>query len=359
MTLSESKAPFDPGAAAAPGSGLFGLEHSLAQARVHVLPVPFDATTSYRKGAAAGPAAVARASHQVELYDAVYGRPYEAGIALVPADARIAGWNSEASELAQPIIHRGGRIEGEAALARGLARVNELGAQLNASVLASTAAVLDAGKLPIVLGGDHAVPFGAFQAAAERHPGFGILHFDAHCDLRRAYEGFEWSHASIFDNALRRLDGLEALLQVGIRDFSEEERERAQACEGRVHVLYDHELARRRLRGRDLRKLVRRAIAEHLPDEVWISFDVDALDPTLCPNTGTPVPGGLGWHEALMWLEELARSGKRVLGADLTEVAPAPAVPGASAAGETDGWDAIVGARLLYKLIGTALRAQS
>lgn len=358
MPTAETKPPFDPGAAAAPGSGLYGLEHTLPEARVHVIPVPFDATTSYRKGAAGGPAAVARASHQVELYDPVFGRPYEAGIALVPADARIAGWNSEASELAQPIIRRGGRIEGEAALERGLARVNELGAQLNASVLASTAAVLDAGKLPIVLGGDHSVPFGAFQAVAERHPGFGILHLDAHSDLRRAYEGFEWSHASIFENALRRLDGLESLLQVGIRDFSEEERELAEASQGRVHVLYDHVLARRRLRGRDLRKLVRSAIAEHLPDEVWISFDVDALDPTLCPNTGTPVPGGLGWHEAMLWLEELARSGKRVLGADLNEVAPAPAVPGASAASETDSWDAIVGARLLYKLIGAALRTR-
>src|SRR5262249_52506961 len=98
----------------------------------------------------------------------------------------------------------------------------------------------------------------------------------------------------------------------------------------------------------NLRELVKKRL-EDLPAKVFVSFDVDGLDPTLCPNTGTPVPGGLTWSEAMLWLEELARSGREVVGLDLNEVNPG------DPAAEVDSWDAIVGARLLYRLIGVAL----
>jgi agmatinase len=175
------------------------------------------------------------------------------------------------------------------------------------------------------------------------------VHFDAHADLRAAYEGFTWSHASIFHNVVTRLPGVAKLVQVGIRDLCEEEHDRIAASSGRVSVLYDRDWARARYAHEDLRAIARARIAE-LPREIWISFDVDGLDPTLCPSTGTPVPGGLSWHDALLWLETIARSGKRVVGVDLNEVSPGPD-------GDPDGrsWDAIVGARLLYKLIGAAL----
>jgi agmatinase len=115
-------------------------------------------------------------------------------------------------------------------------------------------------------------------------------------------------------------------------------------------VLLDVDWASARLEGKDLRALVREQLSV-LPRDVWITFDVDGLDPALCPNTGTPVPGGLSWHESMLWLDELARSGRRVVGLDLVEVSPGPVLP------EADTWDAIVGARLLYRLIGCALRA--
>lgn len=342
---------FDPGAAAAPGSGIFGLPHSAAEAAVHVLPVPFDATTSYRKGAARGPAAVLRASRQIDLYDLAFGRFYERGIHLLPADARIAGLEEEGCRLAQPVIDAGGDLAAAPGLAEKLERVNAIGAELNAIVRAGTDAILAAGKLPAVLGGDHAISFGAFQAAAERCPGLGLLHFDAHADLREAYEGFAWSHASILHNALERLDGIACLVQVGIRDLSEEEHAYLRGSKGRASALFDREWAEAKLAGEDLRALVRQTIAR-LPREVWVTFDVDGLDPTLCPGTGTPVPGGLTWHEAMLWLEELARSKKRVVGLDLVEVAPGYEPEGG------DSWDAVVGARLLYKLIGAALASR-
>jgi agmatinase len=346
--------PFDPSGAARGDSGLFGLPHTPQQAAVHVLPAPFDATASYRKGAWKGPQAVLAASRQVDLYDLATGRPYEAGFCLLPdEDEAIGARNREASERADRVIAVGGAVEPGSDLAADLERVNALGAEVNALVHARTAAALEAGKLPALVGGDHSTPFGAIQAAAQRHPGLGLLHFDAHADLRVAYEGFTWSHASILHNVLERIDGVAQVVQVGVRDLCEEEHDAIRSSGGRVTTLFDRDWQRARLTpGHDLRALVRRHL-DLLPRRVWITFDVDGLDPVLCPQTGTPVPGGLSWADAELWLEELAASGREVVGLDLNEVNPGPAwEPGR---GDPDSWDAIVGARLLYRLIATAL----
>ena len=340
---------FDPGGAAHPESGLFGLDSGPEEARVHVLGVPFDATTSYRRGAARAPEAIRCASRQVDLFDLRTGRPYEAGIWMAPPCEEIAAWNEEATALAAPLIEGGG-LDHAPALADSAKRVDAIQERVNDWVHAHTRAALEAGKLAAVVGGDHSVPFGAIRAHAERYPGLGILHVDAHADLREAYEGFRWSHASIFHNVLRELDDVARLLQVGVRDVSEDELRAIEGAEGRVHAVFDHDWADVRLRGGDLRAIVEREV-QRLPDEVYVSFDIDGLDPALAPHTGTPVPGGLAWDEAMLWLEVLARSGRRIVGFDLTEVAPAPSgVPG-------EGWDEIVGARLLYRLIGFALES--
>jgi agmatinase len=342
---------FDPSAAALPGSGIFGLPHGASDAAVHVIGVPFDATASYRKGAWRAPAAILRASRQVDLFDLAHGRAYERGIWMAPVNERVLALNREASGLADRVIERGGAIEGDAELARDLARVNSIGGEVNLIVRAAAGAALDAGKLVAVVGGDHSAPFGAIQACAERFPGLGVLHFDAHADLRVAYEGFEWSHASIMDNVERRLGGVARIVQVAIRDLSEEEHERVASSGGRIATLFDRERANAAFDGRNPRHVARAYLAK-LPRDVYVSFDVDGLDPALCPSTGTPVPGGLGWNEALLWLDELAASGRRVVGLDLSEVNP-------GAAGEDgDSWDAIVGARLLYQMIGAALRTR-
>jgi len=327
-------ATFDPDGPAGVDSGVFGLPHTSIEAQVHVIGVPFDATTSYRKGAAHGPQSVFAASRQVDLFDLDFGSPFRAGIHMLPIDARIEELNAEATEC----IHA--HSSGD--------RVNAIGAELNEIVRAQTASSLDENKLVAVLGGDHSVPFGAIQACAQHHPGLGILHFDAHADLREAYDGHEWSHASILFNVMERIANVSTLVQCGIRDLSGAEHELILSSD-RIHTLFDRDWQRARSEGRSLRELVRRTLAP-LPEQVWVSFDIDGLDPALCPNTGTPVPGGFDWHATIVWLEELATSGRRVVGLDLTEVSPGPG-------GDPDGvgWDAIVGARLLYKLIGAAL----
>jgi agmatinase len=339
---------FDPNAAAAADAGLYGLGTPLPEAAAVVLGVPFDATASYRKGAAGGPRALLRASLQVDLYDLVHGRPYEAGIAMAPIDGRFDAWNAEAGALADRVIAVGGNVDGDPSLARALARVNALGLEVNRAVRAATEELLTRGALPVVVGGDHSTPFGAIEACAHRHPGLGVLHFDAHADLRVAYEGFQWSHASIMDNVTRRIPEVSRLVQVGIRDFCEQEFDAIGNSGGRIRTIFDRDWAAARFDGKPLRELVRAHLA-HLPEKVFVSFDIDALEPALCPNTGTPVPGGLTWREANLWLDELAASGRTVVGLDLNEVSPGPAP------GEEDAWDAIVGARLLYRMIATAL----
>lgn len=342
-----SQPSFDPNAAATAGSGLFGLPHTAAQAAVHCLPVPWEATTSYGGGTVEGPAAILRASWQVDLHDLEVDRPYQAGIVMLPEDPRLREWNQEARPLARQIIELGGAIGDTPALHAALERVNELSSRMNAWVQAETATILEQGRIPAVVGGDHSTPFGAIRAAADRHPDLGLLQVDAHMDLRQAYEGFTWSHASITRNVVDAIPGVTSVVQVGIRDFCEEEEDCAASHGGRVHVWYDQAMAARRFQGDTWAAMVAEIIAP-LPEAVWITFDIDGLDPKLCPGTGTPVPGGLEFHEAVHLIAAVARSGRRIVGFDLNEVAPS---------GETE-WDANVGARLLYKLCAWTLVSQ-
>lgn len=335
-------ASFDPDGAAAPGSGIFGLPHPEEQAAVVLVPVPFAATVSYGTGAENGPAAILQASRQVDLYDLQFGRVYEAGIHLRRAGDFLAALHARAREQAAAVIERGGAGRDDAAVRA----VDAAGQRVNAWVQEQVDSVLAARRIPGVLGGDHSVPFGAIAAAAGRFPGLGILHVDAHADLRVAYEGFQWSHASIMDNVLRQLPGVARIVQVGIRDFCEQELDSIHGSGGRVVTHFDREWHRRRFLGEPFDRLCREVV-EALPNEVWVSFDIDGLDPALCPNTGTPVPGGLQFAEAVHLLGTLAQSGRRIVGFDLVEVAPG------------DGeWDANVAARLLYAMCGAALRSR-
>jgi agmatinase len=336
---------FDPAAAAPPGSGIYGLPHDAESARVIVVPVPWAATTSYGGGAERGPDAVFEASKQVDLYDAETGRPYEAGIAMLPVPPNVRAWHEEARSLAADVIAGGGAAEGDPRAAR----VNALSHAVNDHVYAAVRQQLGRGKLVALLGGDHSAPFGAIRAIAEAHPGVGILHVDAHADLREAYEGFEHSHASIMHNVMKHVDGVARLVQVGIRDLAEAEHVAIRSSKGRIVTFFDHDLAARRFDGEPWRAQLARMV-EPLPDEVYVSFDIDGLDPTLCPHTGTPVPGGLSFQEACALVAAVARSGRRIVGVDLNEVVPGD---------EGDEWDGNVGARLLYKMIGWMLVSQS
>jgi len=337
----------DPNAAAT-GDGIFGLPFTAEQSRVVLVPVPFDVTTSYRPGTADGPRAILAASVQVDLHDGQTGEPWQGGIHMLEEPAHIRELNERTRPHAERVMAAEHGEDAGAGIAAARDEVNAAGATVNGWLQRQVETQIAAGKLVGTVGGDHATPFGAIAAHAQRYPGMGILHIDAHCDLRRAYNGFEWSHASIMENVVRKLPGVSRLVQVGVRDYCEEEVQCIRRAAGRVVTWFDAELAAERFEGMAFGAQVRRAVAA-LPDEVYVSFDIDGLDPALCPHTGTPVPGGLSFDQASYLVGAVARSGRRIVGFDLVEVAPGP---------EGDEWDGNVGARVLYKLVGWMLRSQ-
>ncbi len=337
---------FDRNKAGSTEAGIFGLPYSPEESAVVLMPVPFDATTSYRPGAANGPRAILEASRQVDLFDVETGNPWSAGIALLPEAEEIRSWNNAARGAAERAM---AARDDDQARAADVRRVNDLCARVNGHVHDEVSKWLDAGKIVGTIGGDHGCVYGAIATHAERYSTLGILHVDAHADLRHAYDGFEWSHASIMDNVYRRHRSVVRLVQVGVRDLCEEERECIAASAGRIKTHYDAELVRERFAGVPWADQVTRMI-EDLPEQVYVSFDIDGLDPALCPNTGTPVPGGLSFNQAVYMVAAVARSGRQIVGFDLAEVAPG--TPG-------DEWDGNVGSRILYKLIGWALRSRN
>jgi len=330
---------FDPNSAPDESAGVFGLPHTEKEAALVLLPVPWEATTSYGGGTSNGPAAILAASGQVDLFDGEVHKPYEPGIFMRAESKEVRAWNKTAKAAAQKVIKEGGRIDGNKELQKALNTANDLGGKLNDWVYREARDLMDAGKIVGLVGGDHSIPYGGFKAAGEKHGAFGLLHFDAHSDTRDAYEGFLWSHASIMRNALRDLPKIERIVQVGIRDFCEEEHQYTASLGARAKVFYDRDLAKRRFAGEPWTKTAGE-IVDALPKQVWITFDIDGLDPTLCPHTGTPVPGGLQFAEAVHLIGLVAKSGRRIIGFDLNEVAPGQ-----------DEWDANVGMRLLYKMI--------
>jgi agmatinase len=353
---------FDPDGAAPAGTGIFGLPPG-ADARFVVIPVPFDATTSYRDGARHGPAAVLAASRQVDLHDLELGHPWMQGIRMLPLGSgparELARMNARARRLARPVIAAGGDVGGRPALARAVGEVNGIGARAAGIVEAVAEEQLRAGRVPVVLGGDHASPLGAIRACARHFPGMGILHVDAHADLRDAYEGFRYSHASIMHNVVTsvgRRGGVATVVQVGLRDVGEREvamieaHQRPSRRRTRILVHPDARIQAAKMAGTPFRDIASRIVRD-LPRHVYVSLDIDGLDPALCPDTGTPVPGGLSFAELMELLRALLRGRRRIVGFDLSEVAPRPGTPPARLEGD---WNGNVGARVLYKLLGAA-----
>ena len=333
-------ASFDPNAPGDAAGGLFGLPFTPEEAQVVVVPVPWEVTVSYRAGTAQGPAAIHEASLQVDLYDPDMPDAWKLGLAMEAEDETIAETSNKLRPLAASYITwlEEGRPEGGTGnLTTVPAQVTAEGVKMIQWLKAKTGALLDQGKGVVVLGGDHSTPLGYLHALAERHEEFAILQFDAHCDLRPAYEGFKYSHASIMHNALE-LPQVKKLVQVGIRDMCQQEAEYIATSNGRVALFSQRFLSEEKFAKKSWKKVCGKIIAQ-LPPKVYISFDIDGLDPKLCPGTGTPVPGGLEFEEATYLIRSIVRSGITIIGCDLNEVAP----------GDSD-WNGIVGARLLYQL---------
>ncbi len=328
---------FNPNDIGVANGNFFGLQVEAQDAEINLLPVTWDATVSYGAGTAEGPQAILDASLQVDLFDPYVPEAWKVRAGTLPFHEELAEMNAKARECAEEII--GALEEGKEADLALLDRVNALSEQVNRYVYETVSEQHKQGKIVGIIGGDHSSPLGGMKAAAEHFGEFGILHIDAHADLRDAYEGFTYSHASIMFNALRQIPQVKQLVQVGIRDYCEQEDRLIRENE-RITAFPDAQVRRRLFEGESWGKICDEIVAA-LPEQVYISFDIDGLLPAYCGGTGTPVPGGLEFAEAEYLLARISASGKRIVGFDLCEVAPA---------GEGE-WDANVGARILFKLI--------
>lgn len=263
----------------------------------HVLPVPYEKTVSYGTGTAGGPAAILASSQQLEAFD---------GISL-------------------PLNH--GIYTHKAVDCSGT------DAQVLAEIEKKTASILAMGKIPVTLGGEHTVSYGPIMATKRHFDVIGVVHFDAHADLRNEMDGSAYSHACV----MRRVHEKEIpLVQIGIRSFSMEEQEYRDAnsdiiCYNASYIYRENSFSIE--------------FPEDFPDDIYISVDVDGLDPSVIPHTGTPVPGGLFWYDFFKFIESIP-AGKRIIGFDVVELAPA----------EGSSVSDFAAAQLTYNLMGIISR---
>lgn len=336
---------FDPSISISADFGIFGIPMEEKDAKLVLLPVPWEVTTSYGVGASNGPRIIRSASEQVDLFDLETGKAYEQGYFMREIPKALHEKNKQMKAKAQELIGLVTEMSSDEAKMNGLrSEVNKACLEMTDWVFKQSREILASGKLLGLIGGDHSTPFGAIRALSEKHKGqFGVLHIDAHADLRKAYQGFHQSHASIMYNVMTDSLRPQKLVQVGIRDFCEEEYEFIQDKKNNVKTFFDLENKRRQLKGESWATIAKEIISE-LPQKVYISFDIDGLDPALCPSTGTPVAGGLSLSEVFYLFREISETGRQIIGFDLNEVSSGEA--------EDAEWDGNVGARILYKLCG-------
>lgn len=341
MSKSEKIGNYDPSGVGTQGS-IYGLPFNFEESDIILLPVPWDVTVSYGYGTHEGPKTILEASQQVDLYDFDNPDGWESGIFMLDISKDIEQKCKQNRVKANEIIkylEKGGKLEENPGLLKNLEQINAACEEMNRWVFEQASTLMQRGKIVGLVGGDHSTPLGYMQALAQRYDSFGILHIDAHADLRKAYEGFTYSHASVMYNALE-LPQIKKLVQVGVRDISHEEIAFIDQSKGRVVSYFDPYIKEQIYGGKSWNDICEK-IVKSLPQNVYISYDIDGLDPKLCPATGTPVPGGLEVEMVNYLIGKLEESGHKIIGFDLVEVG-------------AEEWDGNVGARVLYKLCNMA-----
>jgi len=339
MSKAAEIASFNPNGVGLKGT-LFGLPFTDETAEVIVIPVPWDVTASYGTGTSEGPMSILNASSQLDYAQVDIPDAWKLGVAMKEIPE---AWSSLSKSLRPKAaayidwLEAGSAVQQRKEMLANLAEINSQCRQLMTYVAQESLYWVNQSKMTVLLGGDHSTILGHIKACTEKHGALGILQIDAHADLRKDYEGFEFSHASIMKNVLTNKE-VSKLVQVGVRDFCPEEEELINSS-NRIVTFFHQKIKEAAFSGKSWSDQCNE-IVDELPDQVYISFDIDGLDPIYCPNTGTPVPGGFDLDEVMFLFKEIVKSGRKIIGMDLCEVAPGP-----------DEYDANVGARALYRMI--------
>jgi agmatinase len=341
-----TKEIFDPNAPAN-SENIFGLPHSYDDAKIIIIPVPWEVTVSFKTGTAIGPKKILDASYQVDLYDSDVKDAWKIGIHLDEFNEVLYKKNQSLRKKAKQYIDV--LVSGKKLSKQHTEHLKEINKEcLNVKnwLYKKSKKIISENKIPVSLGGDHSTPLGLIEAIAEEYKEFSILHIDAHFDLRKAYEGFTYSHASIMYNA-SKIKNLKNIVHVGIRDFCEEEITEVKENKKSI-VFYDHYIKESLYEGKNWDVICDEIISKLSSQNIFISFDIDGLDPKLCPSTGTPVAGGLEFQQSIFLIKKMIAAKKKIISFDINEVA----------SDTPDNFDGNVGARLLYKLCNLMSKSQ-
>lgn len=346
MTMETKK--FDPNGVIPDNGNYFGIPLTPEEAALVLISAPWDLTVSQRAGSSYAPDAIIEASRRVDFFEPMAPNSWRKGIATVPVDYSLQDTSHRLRTEAERVIkvHEdlGSTAFDHLVYERRLRRVNEATEQMISKIYKQSSQWLSEGKIVGLVGGDQSTAYGHIKAVAEHHDNLGILHIDSGLDLRANYHGFNLSSDSVMHNVLNDIPNVKSFVGVGVRAFSPYEWERAEADE-RVKLFTGQYMWTRHFEGVTWQTMCSEIIAE-LPENVYVSLDIDGLTIECSPHAGTLVAGGLRFPEVVYLLGRIVDSGRRIVGFDLTEVVP----------DLEDKTDAAIASRLLYNMCSLALK---
>ncbi|MBC6415146.1 MAG: arginase family protein [Bdellovibrionales bacterium] len=310
-----------------------------------LIPVPWSATTSYGGGTEKGPQLIRQESHQLDFFNSLFKLSYNEKIHFLKEDSLIQSMNTKALSWVYKI-----RKKSKKKNEKLYKKVNSACRFLLDWTYEQASTVFSQKKIPALVGGDHSISEALLSLIGERTKGnYGILHLDAHADLRPEYENFKYSHASVMFNVLNLPFPPKKLIQVAVRDFCKQEYDLIKK-EERIQCYFDDWIYNQIFKGKTWAKLSHDIISK-LPEKVYVSLDVDALTWDYAPDTGTPVPGGLSFNQVLYLFAELKSQKKKIIAFDVVETS------GANKTSQSSKWNGNVSARLIYYLCGLSLNS--
>lgn len=336
---------FNPNETALLDSGIFGLPYSEEESELIIMSAPWEVTTSYGSGTSLGPKLIYDSSKQMDLCDLEFGMISDKKIFMETISEDEFNENLIIKRRAQTLVAK--LSTGEPLNEKDQTEqeeINSLGSKFHEKIQWRAEKYLRKGKKVALVGGDHSSPLGLMKAISKKHPKWSLLHIDAHLDLRESYQGFKHSHASIIRNVIESEFPPQEVIALGIRDYCPEEFDFYKS-HNNYHCYFDREV-KKRLHMGETWYAICNEIAGHIKHPLYISFDIDGLNPFYCPNTGTPVPGGIEYDQMVTLLFLLRENKKKVIGFDLNEVSTG----NPEWQDHLDSWDGNVGARILAKL---------